>query len=105
MNGKRPRSIGLIRRAAMPALALIVIGTFAGHAIAGPNGLFAWRGYSQQLQVRKMELAALQEERAQLKHKSALLDPRKADPDLADEMVRKDLGLVRPDEVVVPLED
>ena len=30
---------------------------------------------------------------------SALLDPRKADPDLADEMVRKDLGLVRPDEV------
>ena len=30
---------------------------------------------------------------------------RKADPDLADEMVRKDLGLVRADEVVVPLED
>jgi len=47
----------------------------------------------------------LQAERAQLKHKSALLDPRRADPDLADEMVRKDLGLVRSDEVVVPLED
>ena len=104
MRGK-PRSIGLIRRAAWPVAALLFVGTFAGHAIAGPNGLFAWRGYSQQLQVRKMELAALQEERAQLKHKSALLDPRKADPDLADEMVRKDLGLVRPDEVVVPLED
>ena len=27
-----------------------------------------------------------------------------ADPDLADEMVRKDLGLVRADEVVIPLE-
>ena len=104
MRGK-PKSIGLIRRAMWPAVALLVVGTFAGHAIAGPNGLFAWRGYSQQLQVRKMELAALQEERAQLKHKSALLDPRKADPDLAVEMVRKDLGLVRPDEVVVPLED
>jgi cell division protein FtsB len=105
MNGKRPRSIGLIRRAAMPALALIVIGTFAGHAIAGPNGLFAWRGYSQQLELRKTELASLEAERAELKHKSALLDPRRADPDLADEMVRKDLGLVRPDEVVVPLQN
>ena len=34
----------------------------------------------------------------------ALLDPRKADPDIADELVRKDLGLVRPDEVIIPLE-
>ena len=105
MSGKHAKSIGLIRRAAMPALALLVVGTFAGHAIAGPNGLFAWRGYAQQLEVRKTELASLQAERAQLKHKSALLDPRRADPDLADEMVRKDLGLVRSDEVVVPLED
>ena len=105
MRGKRPKSIGLIRRAALPAVALLVVGTFAGHAIAGPNGLFAWRGYLQQLEVRKAELASLEAERAQLRHKSALLDPRKADPDLADEMVRKDLGLVRADEVVVPLED
>ena len=104
MAGGKKR-IGLIRRAMWPAVALLVVGTFAGHAIAGPNGLFAWRGYSQQLEVRKTELAALEAERAQLKHRSALLDPRKADPDLADEMVRRDLGLVRTDEVVVPLED
>ena len=104
MRGK-PKSIGLIRRAAWPAVALLVVGTFAGHAIAGPNGLFAWRGYSEQLEVRKAELAMLKEERTMLRHKSALLDPRKADPDLADEMVHKDLGLVRADEVVVPLED
>ncbi|HEU4499207.1 MAG TPA: septum formation initiator family protein [Sphingomicrobium sp.] len=94
----------MIRRAAWPALALLVVGTFAGHAVAGPNGLFAWRGYSQQLETRKSELAALEAERDHLRHKSALLDPRKADPDLADEMVRKDLGLVRADEVVIPLE-
>lgn len=103
MRGK-PKSIGLIRRAAWPAVALLVVGTFAGHAIAGQNGLFAWRGYSEQLEARKVELAALEAERNQLRHKSALLDPRKADPDLAEEMVRKDLGMVRADEVVVPLE-
>ena len=101
----RPKSIGLIRRAMWPAVALLVVGTFAGHAIAGPNGLFAWRGYTQQLELRKTELASLQAERDQLRHRSALLDPRKADPDLAEEMVRKDLGMVRTDEVVVSLDD
>jgi cell division protein FtsB len=101
----RPKSIGLIRRAMWPAVALLVVGTFAGHAIAGENGLFAWRGYTQQLEARKTELAGLQAERNQLRHRSALLDPRKADPDLAEEMVRKDLGMVRPDEVVVPLDN
>ena len=98
------RIFQLIRRAALPALALIVVGTFAGHAIAGPNGLFAWRGYSQNLELRKAELSSLKAERDQLRHRSALLDPRKADPDMADELVRRDLGLVRADEVVLPLE-
>jgi len=100
-----PRHIsGLIRRSALPALALIIVGTFAGHAVAGPNGLLAWGGYHRALQDRKAELAQLERERVQLRHRSALLDPRKADPDMADELVRKDLGLVRPDEVIIPLE-
>ena len=98
------RIFELIRRSAMPALALLVVGTFAGHAIAGPNGLLAWGGYHRALKERQAELAALEEQKAQLKHHSALLDPRKADPDMADELVRKDLGLVRPDEVIVTLE-
>ena len=103
MRGAK-RSFGLMRRAAMPALALIVVGNFAGYAVAGPNGLLAWGGYHRNLQERKAELTQLQQEREQLRHRSALLDPRKADPDMADELVRKDLGLVRPDEVIIPLE-
>lgn len=102
--GGRKHSLSLIRRAAMPALALVVVGTFAGHAIAGPNGLLAWSGYHRDLQERRTELAQLEAERDRLRHRSALLNPKKADPDLADEMVRKDLGLVRPDEVILPLE-
>ena len=88
----------------MPALALIVVGTFAGHAVAGPNGVLAWGGYHRALELRQAELAELEAQKAQLKHRSHLLDPRKADPDMADELVRKDLGLVRPDEVIVPLD-
>ena len=102
--GGTKRSLGLIRRAALPALALIVVGTFAGHAIAGPNGLLAWGGYHRDLEDRKVELARLDAERASLRHRSVLLDPRKADPDIADELVRRDLGLVRPDEVIIPLD-
>ena len=102
--GGAKRSLGLIRRAAMPALALIIVGTFAGHAVAGPNGLLAWGGYHRDLEARKAELAKLEAERAQLRHRSALLDPRKADPDLAEEMVRDRLGLVRSDEVIIPLD-
>ena len=98
------RIFALIRRVAMPALAVIIVGTFAGHAIAGPNGILAWGGYHRALLERKAELAQIETERAQLKHHSELLDPRKADPDMADELVRKDLGLVRPDEVIVPLD-
>ena len=87
----------------MPALALIIVGNFAGYAVAGPNGLLAWGGYHRDLEQRKVELAKLDAQKAALRHRSNLLDPRKADPDMADELVRRDLGLVRPDEVVVPL--
>jgi cell division protein FtsB len=103
MRGKN-RIFELIRRSAMPALALLIVGTFAGHAIAGPNGLLAWGGYHRALKERQAELVQLQQQKAQLRHHSALLDPRKADPDMADELVRKDLGLVRQDEVIVPLD-
>ncbi|HEX6604979.1 MAG TPA: septum formation initiator family protein [Sphingomicrobium sp.] len=100
----RNRIFDLVRRSAMPALALIVVGTFAGHAVAGPNGLLAWGGYHRALKERQTELAQLEQQKTQLRHRSQLLDPRKADPDMADELVRKDLGLVRPDEVIIPLD-
>jgi cell division protein FtsB len=105
MGGTVSHASSLIRRAIWPAVALLIIGTFAGHAIAGPNGLLAWGGYHRDLTAKRMELARLEAERERLRHRSALLDPRKADPDMADELVRKDLGLVRPDEVIIPLED
>ena len=104
MVGRPNRIFRLIRRVAMPALAVIVVGTFAGHAVAGPNGILAWGSYHRALHQRQAELKQIEQQRAQLRHRSNLLDPRKADPDMADELVRKDLGLVRPDEVIIPLD-
>jgi cell division protein FtsB len=93
--------LSIIRKAAIPALALLVIGNFAGYAIAGPNGLMALGDYQSQLSKRQAELKAVEAQRAELQHKVALLDARHVDPDMADELVRRDMGLARPDEVII----
>ncbi len=97
----RGRSISIIRAAAAPALAVLVIGNFAGYAIAGPNGLLALGDYKQQLAQRQVMLRKVEAQRAELAHRVALLDARHVDPDMADELVRRDMGLARPDEVII----
>jgi cell division protein FtsB len=93
----------LIRRAALPALAFLIIANFAGYAVVGDNGVLSWGDYRRQKAERAVVLAQLEAERARLEHRNRLLDPRHADPDLAEELVRRDLGLVRPDEVIIEL--
>ena len=97
-------TFGAIKRAALPAVAFLIIANFLGYAIVGSNGILSWGDYRQLKDERAIELAMLEEERARLSHRAALLDPQRADPDLADEMVRGQLGLVRPDEVIVEIE-
>ncbi|HWH17285.1 MAG TPA: septum formation initiator family protein [Allosphingosinicella sp.] len=95
----------VIKRAALPALAILIIANFLGYAVLGSNGILSWGDYRRMKAERAVQLAQLNEERARLRHRADLLDPRKADPDLADEMVRTQFGYVRPDEVVIPIED
>jgi cell division protein FtsB len=63
----------------------------------------AWTDYRAALSERKVELAALQKERDALRNRQLLLDRDNVDPDLAGELMRKELNVVAPDEVVVPL--
>ncbi|MEN3971434.1 septum formation initiator family protein [Sphingomicrobium sp. XHP0235] len=98
------KSRGLVRRIVVPLVAFVIIGNFAGYAIAGDNGLLAWGGHVRALDERKAELAALEAERDALRHRSQLLDPKAADPDIAEELVRRDLGLIRDDEIIIPLD-
>jgi len=97
--------IVLIRRAALPAAGLLIIAYFLGAAIVGENGVLAWGDYRREKTERGTELARLETERARLAQRSQLLDPQNADPDLADELVRTELGLIRPDEVIIELGD
>jgi len=95
--------VSLIRRAALPAVAFLIIANFVGYAVIGDNGVLSWGDYRRQKAERTVVLAQLEAERARLDHRNRLLDPRNADPDLAEELVRRDLGLVRPDEVIIEL--
>ena len=104
MNAAR-NPLALIRKAALPALGLLVIANFLGYAIVGENGVLSWGDYRRVKAERAMQLAQLETERARLAHRSQLLDPQHADPDLAEELVRRELGLVRPDEVIIEIGD
>jgi cell division protein FtsB len=98
-------TIAVIKRAALPAIAFLIIANFLGYAIVGSNGILSLGDYRQQKAERAVQLAELQEQKTRLAHRAMLLDPRRADPDLADEMVRSELGVIRPDEVIINIED
>ena len=100
----RPK-LDVIKGALAPALGVLVICNFAGYAIAGPNGLLALGDYRHEIQQKTAQLERIDAQRAVLQHRVNLLDQRHADPDMADELVRRDLGLTRPDEVIIPLDD
>ena len=93
----------MLRRAALPALALTVMAFFGGYALFGANGVLAYGEYKRELARKRLDYAALDHSRAELRNRVALLDPHHANPDMVDELVRKDLNVVHPDEVVVPL--
>ena len=92
-----------MRRAAGPALGLMVIAFFGAYAVLGPNGLIAYGDYKRQLVRRERDYAVLDHQRAVLRNRVALLDPDHANPDMVDEMVRRQLNVAHPDEVIVPL--
>lgn len=100
---ERAGAFDLLRGAFVPAACIMLTSYFGYHALAGRSGVFALGEYkAQQVQLaQQAELVAAR--KTALERKVELLDPRKVDPDLADELVRGNLGVVRPDEVVVKL--
>ncbi|MFC3713633.1 septum formation initiator family protein [Sphingoaurantiacus capsulatus] len=100
---ERTGAFDLLRGAMVPTLCILVAGYFAYHAFAGRTGVFALGDYKAEQVEMAAKAEAVAERKAHLERRVALLDPRRVDPDLADELVRGNLGVVRPDEVVVKL--
>ena len=76
----------------------------AGLALAGPYGLLSWGESIALLEQRQERIAALEAEQSELRNLVAQLDPDHVDPDLATELVRRNLNVAHPDEYVLELE-
>jgi cell division protein FtsB len=100
---RRKRNPGEIKSALVTGAALVALLLIAAYALLGPTGVIAWTDYRQALNERTQELAKLEKERDALRNRQKLLDRNNVDPDLAGELMRKELNVVAPDEVVVPL--
>jgi cell division protein FtsB len=86
-----------------PAIAVLLLLFFAGYVVLGSNGVLAWGDYTRQLRHAQMELKQVESERSELRNRVDLLNPRRVDPDLSDELIRRQLGVIHHDEIVVPL--
>ena len=84
--------------------ALVALLLMAGLALFGPSGLLAWGETEQLLEQRQAQVALLIEERDELRNKVAALDPDHADPDMVGELLRRNLNVVHPDEIVLAIE-
>ncbi|KQU62343.1 septum formation initiator [Sphingomonas sp. Leaf339] len=105
MRARKPSAFRrTLRRAAVPAAVLAVMAFFGIYAVLGPNGVLAYGDYKRQLMKRERDYATLDQRRQALKNRVALLNPDHANPDMVDEMVRKELNVTHPDEVIVPLD-
>ncbi len=97
-----PRSRRAIMAALGPTLAVVILVAMVSYAVFGPTGLYAWGDYRQELTKKKGELEQLKAEEERLQNRTDLVDPRHADPDLVDELVRKELNVNDPGEVIIP---
>lgn len=95
---------GTVREQAKQGAALALLLVLGGFAVAGPTGLLAWSESRAALEARQVRIAELAERRDALANRVELLDPEAADPDFAGELVRRNLGVMHADEVVITLD-
>ncbi|HEY4134238.1 MAG TPA: septum formation initiator family protein [Alphaproteobacteria bacterium] len=84
-----------------PVLAIAVFGYFAYHSIQGDRGLIAWVHLSQQIEIADANFEKVARERLALERRTNLLRPDHLDPDMLDERVRQNLGLILPNEIII----
>ncbi len=94
-----------LRAKLVTASALVALLLIAAYALLGPTGILAWAEYRSAINERSKELAVLEKERDALRNRQRLLDRDNVDPDLAQELMRKELNVVAPDEIVIPLKN
>ena len=84
--------------------ALAILLMLSGLALAGPYGLLSWGENVALLEKRQHKIAELRAQRDELQNLVERLNPDHVDPDLATELMRKNLNVAHPDEYVIEIE-
>lgn len=101
MNGRGAPRLANERLTQGVALAcLLAMGAWV---LFGPSGLISWSENSRLLIERQKELQQLTAETNVIRNRVALLDPNHIDPDMASQLLRTNLNVVNPDEMVLLL--
>lgn len=96
----------IFSRRLMYSLALVSIASLATsfffwHAVHGQRGLKAGEEYEQKLTQLKFERDMLKLQRLQFEHRLGLIKGERVDADILEDEVRKSLGRIHKNEVVV----
>ena len=86
----------------VPAITVAVVAYFGAYTIWGNRGVLALVDTQAQLGIQQQQLAGLQDNRALLEHRIALMEKSDADPDLVEELARGQLMDGAPNQVAVP---
>ena len=97
----RTRLGQFLRGLLLHAIAASLIGYFALQAFQGNYGLDARKGYEQDITRLTLERDELKAERKDLERRVALLKPESIDPDMVEELARRDLGFAGPNDLLL----
>src|SRR5690554_5837408 len=81
------------------------LGYLRFHVFTGAFGIESQNDMVDEIAVLKARQAALQIEIDSYRHRIALFDPQKMDPDILTERAGVTLGLVQPDRIIIVPED
>lgn len=96
--------VKLPREGLTQAIALFFLLIMAAWVLIGPSGVLAWSENNRLLAERQKEMKVLAAQREELRNRVNLLNPRAVDPDIAGELLRSNLNVVHPDEMVMLLD-
>jgi cell division protein FtsB len=97
----RTRFGRILQSLALHLGAAAIIGYFAFQAYHGNYGLLAQRAFEQEITNLSLERDALKAERADWERRVGLLRADKLDPDLLEELARRELGFALPNDLVL----
>jgi cell division protein FtsB len=97
----RTRSGRILQGLALHLGAALIIGYFAFQAYHGDFGLLAQRAFEQEIAALTIERDALRADRAYWEHRVSLLRADRLDPDLVEELARRELGFAQPNDLVL----